>query len=403
MLRTVRKLESGGARKKTTIVQRSVGNFNGFVVTHFSGSGFNNQVHQILNGMAIAKALNRTYCLSPFLRRKSDETNAETKFTNFMEIFDVSSFTNVLNLEVMDRCSAFCGGSIDFIVNMSPRSISKQAYDRQFAMQHNGFQTNLKNIINSHRLEDLGTSWIEWENEVHVRSALRFKDAKCIELYQPFPASKLITDGYFNFLPSSLKFSSSIITAATEIGKELFFDDAYVSVHWRYEYQKKGESKCRKKSLQTRGSGDICFVIFLKSFRRSAKDYLNFGDCGDCEKYLQYVHIEDIGKVLRDYQVLTRKKIFLASDADARIIDSVRKFVDFKMISDSKIGRKVVESKNMELISVIEQALCVQGEKFMGTSYSTWTTTVWMLRSPRFEEEEERIHGYIDILSANIS
>ena len=188
---------------------------------------------------------------------------------------------------------------------------------------------------------------------------------------------------------------------AKEIGKDLFDDDAYVSVHWRYEYQKKGESKCRKKSLQTRGSGDICFVIFLKDSRGRKKDYLNFGACSDCEKYLQYVHIEGIGKVLRDYQALTRKKIFLASDADTRIMDNMRKFVDFKMISDSEKGRKVIQSENMELVSVIEQALCVQGEKFIGTSYSTWTTTVWMLRSQKFEEEE-RIHGYIDILSAHI-
>jgi len=50
----------------------------GFIITHFSGSGFNNQLHQILNGLAIANALNRTYCLSPFLRRKSDESNAKT-------------------------------------------------------------------------------------------------------------------------------------------------------------------------------------------------------------------------------------------------------------------------------------------------------------------------------------
>ena len=73
------------------------------------------------------------------------------------------------------------------------------------------------------------------------------------------------------------------------------------------------------------------------------------------------------------------------------------------MISDSTTGRKVIDSEDMEEISVIEQALCIQGEKFMGTSYSTWTTTVWMLRSQRFEREEERIHGYLDLLSANIS
>jgi len=294
-----------------------------------------------------------------------------------------------------------CGKTIDFIVNMSPNSISKQGYERQLAMKSNGFETSMNDVIKAKRFKDLNKSWLEWNNIKQVQEQLGFKNAACLELYQPFPASKLVTDGEFKRLPSFLKFSSSITAVATKIAAELFDNKQYISVHWRYEYQMKGESKCRKKILPSRGSGEICFVIFLKRHRSELRDFLNFGDCQDCHKYLQFVHLEDVGEVLSRFKVLSGKEIYLASDADANILNKLRKIVDFKMISDSKSGLKILENESMEKISVIEQALCVQSEKFMGTTYSTWTTTVWMLRSKKFEDKEQ-IHGYLDLLSAGI-
>ena len=103
---------------------------NEYVVTHFSGSGFNNQLHQVLNAVSISKALNRTFCLSPFLRRKSDETGGKSVTTHFEEIFEKSILGKVVNIETMHTCSSLCAGKLDFIVNMSPNKISKQAYDR---------------------------------------------------------------------------------------------------------------------------------------------------------------------------------------------------------------------------------------------------------------------------------
>ena len=175
-----------------------------------------------------------------------------------------------------------------------------------------------------------------------------------------------------------------------------------MSVHWRYEYQKRGESKCRKKSYPARGSGDVCFVIFLKKYRSTKRDYLNFGECKNCEKYLHHVHIDDVGIALQSSQTAYGvNDIYLASDADMNILDKARKYVNFKMTTDSGYGRSLLENKDMEMVSVIEQALCTHGKVFVGTSYSTWTTTVWMLRS-QSKENINGIDGFLDFLNTGM-
>lgn len=225
---------------------------------------------------------------------------------------------------------------------------------------------------------------------------------ECIELYQPFPAASIVVDGEMKSLSSRLKFKNPISQIAHQVSLELFGDESYISVHWRYEYQMKGESKCRKKSLPGKGKGDTCFVIFLKKNSKHTRDYLNFGECYDCEKYLQLVRIEDVANVINNFQTMQGgSEIYLASDANNSILRHLREFVNFKTFSDSETGKKMAAQEDMETISVIEQAICAAGKKFLGTSYSTWTTTVWMLRS-RIFPEFDIISGYLDHLSSAV-
>ena len=94
-------------------------------------------------------------------------------------------------------------------------------------------------------------------------------------------------------------------------------------------------------------------------------------------------------------------EIYLASDANNAILRHLREFVNFKTFSDSETGKRMAAQEDMETISVIEQAICAAGNKFLGTSYSTWTTTVWMLRS-RIFPEFDIISGYLDHLSSAV-
>jgi len=374
----------------------------GYVITHFSGSGFNNQIHQVLNGIAISKSLGRTYCIPPFVRRKSDEVNSLTKFTELTEIFDVKYLQEVVQIESMERCSSLCNNNVDFVVNMSPNEISSGKYNRQDIMKMMGFNSQFPELLQKKRLRNLDKNWLDWDDGSQVYAELGGITEKCIELYNPFPASKLVVDGSMKHVPSGLKLQKSIEHTAAKIAFELFANQPYVSVHWRYEYQKKGESKCRKKNLPAKGSGDVCFVIFLKGSRSSLRDYLNYGECKNCEKYLQYFHMDDIGKALQALQTAAGGRgIYLASDADKKILKEVRKRVNFRMISDSDLGRSILENEDLETVSVIEQALCVHGKAFVGTSYSTWTTTVWMLRS-QVHESISRIDGFLDFLNMSI-
>ena len=145
------------------------------------------------------------------------------------------------------------------------------------------------------------TSSLNFESKpIKLVSELKIQREKCLELFQPFPAANLMVNGNMKILSASLQFSNSIEEKAKRIAENLFEDRSYISIHWRYEYQKKGESKCRKKNLKVRGLGDVCFVIFLKKQRSELKDYLNFGECRDCEKYLLFVHLEDLGNALLD-------------------------------------------------------------------------------------------------------
>ena len=371
----------------------------GHLLVHFTGSGFNNQVHQVLNGIAIAKLLNYTYCMVPFVRRKSDEINSQPKLTYFSELFDINYLSSIVSLEPISDCRSYCDGNIDFVLNMSPDKLSKQAYNRQNIMANMGFNTNIDKLIQKNHVFDMDSKWLHWMDEVNVRESLPSRNVKCLELFQPFPASNIITRGRMNFIPTYLKFSRAITTKAGKIVSELFDKKPYISVHWRQEYQPKGESKCRKKILPVKGAGDVCFVIFLKKRRASLKDYLNFGSCEECRKYLQFVRLKDIGNALRSFQVTTGiHEIFLASDADEVVLNKLRRYVDFKIFSDSETGRSMLASDDMESISVTEQSLCVQSAHFMGTSYSTWTTTVWLQRSRQLPSSKA-IYGFLDFLS----
>lgn len=372
-----------------------------FLVSHFSGSGFNNQIQQILNSIAIASILNRTYCLSPFLRRKSDEIGSKTKFTEFTEIFDTSAFERIVELESIASCSLKCDKKISYIINLSSSKISEQAYERQNIMKSIGFESNLSKLFKDGKVRDLDKSWLSWNERTQVESSLESNHmGACIEVYQPFPASNIIINGEMKFLSSGLQLSSRVENLAELIASELFFEKNYLSVHWRYEYQVKGESKCRKKNLPSRGSGEICFVIFLKKKQHTFEDNLNFGDCTNCDKYLQYVHLKDVGDALRTYKAASKGlDIYLASDANTPVLKNLRKMVNFKGISDSKLGREVLENESMEVVSAIEQAICAKGTKFIGTSYSTWTTTVWMLRHKK-RENAEQISGFLDLISS---
>ena len=136
----------------------------------------------------------------------------------------------------------------------------------------------------------------------------------------------------------------------------------------------------------------------MKKYHSTKRDYLNFGECKNCEKYLRYVHIDDVGSALQSFQTASGvNDIYLASDADMKILKEVRKYVSFKMTMDSGFGRSVLENEDMEMVSVIEQALCAHGKAFLGTSYSTWTTTVWMLRS-QSKENINQVVGFLDFL-----
>ena len=375
-------------------------NSSGYIITHFSGSGFNNQIHQILNGVAFARALNRTYCLPPFVRRKSDEINSRATLTDFSEIFDIHHFRKFVTLESIEICSSLCRNRVDFVINMSPNEMSVQGYERQNTMKLMGFDSKFSELVKFKRFKNLQKNWAEWYTELQVVSELKIQREKCLELFQPFPAANLIVNGNMKILSASLQFSNSIEEKAKRIAEDLFEDRRYISVHWRYEYQKKGESKCRKKNLKVRGLGDVCFVIFLKKQRSELKDYLNFGECRDCEKYLLFVHLEDLGSALVDFQTsMGGLEIYLASDAEPRVMEKLRKYIHFKTINDSKFGFNLLANESMEVLSAVEQGICALGENFIGTSYSTWTTTVWMLRS-HLHGEQNRIHGFLEHLTS---
>jgi hypothetical protein len=323
------------------------------------------------------------------------------KFTEFAEIFDLSSIQKIVKIESMERCSSLCNNHVDFVVNMSPSKMSSSSYSRQDIMKRMGFNSEFKDFLKDKRWKNLYRNWVDWDNESRVSSELGYITEECLELFQPFPASKLIVDGTMMYVPSALQLQNTIESTAKRIATELFANRPYLSVHWRYEYQEKGESKCRKKNLPAKGSGDVCFVIFLKKNRSTQRDYLNFGECRNCEKYLQYVHIDDVGRALKAFQIASGvHDIYLASDAGTEILKEAREHVSFKMISDSELGRSVLESETMEMISVIEQALCVHGKTFIGTSYSTWTTTVWILRS-HGNKSTNQMDQFLDIIDTH--
>lgn len=387
--------------KLADTIQYTENTSGGYIIPHFSGSGFNNQVQQILNSVAIARSLNRTYCLAPFLRRTSDESSIlDSTTTNFQDIFSVENLSEFVSVASINTCSTVCDKEIDLIVNMSPIDISNSQYGRQNAMKNMGFLSGTTDTVASGSTIKLSRNWLKWSSDAEIKSKLGSRGEKCMELYQPFPVAKIIVDGDMSYLPLALKFRDSIYGRAEEISRELFGGSQYISVHWRYELQPKGESKCRKRSLKSKGSGDTCFVVFLKRNRTDLKDYLNFGGCEDCEKFLQFVHIEDLGRAIKSYQKASGGlEIYLASDAPTSVLKKLGKIVPFKMLSDSSHGQALLRQESIEIISVIEQAICVQSKKFVGTSYSTWTSTVWMLRTQNFPSGSA-IFGFLEFLSS---
>ena len=129
---------------------------------------------------------------------------------------------------------------------------------------------------------------------------------------------------------------------------------------------------------------------------------LNFGSCASCNKFLQYVSTDDLIKAIMKVKRETRlENVYLATDCpDKKLIQFVINRTGAKVLEDSPHGRKVL-TNSIELRSAIEQGICVHGAEFVGTSYSTWSTVVWQLRS--HNSTKRALLGMIDLLASHKS
>ncbi|XRB17751.1 O-fucosyltransferase family protein [Pseudoscourfieldia marina] len=352
-----------------------------YLIVRYTGSGLNNQMFQLMNAMFLAKHSYRVLCLVPFVKRHSDKSKLGDSFEDFAKYFDINSYVETAPIKT---CAGACDGKIDHIFTMVGKHMPTHAqYDALGINKATGFTTNVDELAKHGSVTHLGNEpWTKW-NITRWRNELEQTEvaySRCVGVYVPFPfMDSILSDiAETNSLTSAIVFSERVKYHANRVTEELFGPDSFVAIHWRHEMQGSGESKCRSKAFPRVGKGELCFV----RFDCPGKTPMNVGSSHNCAKRLHYISVDNlVERAVRFAKSANVEKTFLASDCpDKGLLSSVVARAKITTIRDSTYGQWLLEHESAMMVSFVEQLICIRASNFMGTSYSTWTALVMLMR-----------------------
>ncbi|KAK3272239.1 hypothetical protein CYMTET_19456 [Cymbomonas tetramitiformis] len=361
-----------------------------FLIPYLTGLGVNNQIWQYLSAMHIAKATNRTLCLVPWIRFYLSAAGRPS--IDFDELFDPARIGDYARVADMTTCWTQCksGRFNGFYSTQGPKlpccKAGKEAiYERAF-MRNTGFHHGIPKLLTELPREALNSM-----DGVRRLMAPADKD-RCIgflgSMFDIPPQNVLA----LNHLTSA----TSIQDAAAEATRRLFGGE-YVAVHWRFE-----ETKCREAGLYLppdrsrpssiknmdqlrttkagygiRGSwGDFCFFTSLKGYVVRSLTIAN-----------EQSIFDGINRVKSRHGL---RHVFLSTDIDVKqaagFLKRLRAATGVRMLSDLDASFwqqfHTIDRKQSDVMSRLEQEICIRSKSFVGTSTSSWTGSVLQGRLP---------------------
>mmetsp|Transcript_32580 Transcript_32580/g.71196 ORF Transcript_32580/g.71196 Transcript_32580/m.71196 type:complete len:443 (-) Transcript_32580:259-1587(-) len=372
-----------------------------YLIPQLTGLGLNNQLWDYQAAAALAKATGRVLCLVPFLRFYLSKGGQPR--IPYEHIFDPDELDKYTRVRDMKGCTLACAGVLDRFYSFHGDAFSskggKENTHLKAFRQNTKFRANLpEKPIHINDTSVLGAASVS-ELSRNIASVIE-KDDLCIGVVTTYFASmpsehRKIAD-YFISAPY-------IREAASKAIELLFGKEEFLAIHWRFE-----ETKCRdigsllpgdrsvtsagfdkdqvqkEKGLPIVGTGPLCFFSTLTTL----KD--NFGGQGK-ERPLRLVLTtqDEIVRAIQEQMEQTGiKKVYLATDVDPTRGKPLLKFLHekthMKMFKDLPTGwNKKLDFNQQDVISRVEQEICSSSSRFLGTSTSSWTTTVSEIRETR--------------------
>lgn len=214
---------------------------NAYLIPFIRGQGLNNQLWEYRSAAIIAKATNRRLCLEPFHRFYLQETGR--KFIPFEDLFDVESLQPFVLTASRDKCAQECDNIIHRHFELVTIEASKTVKKKRIAdwrpgslklfYRSTGFRyLPFPDFINVNATDH----GVRFESLEDIKEALeKYAGDRCISTLGTTPTLSQ------EFLEWSrvLKVNQKIKAAVEQIKTELFNNERFISIHWRFE-----ETKC---------------------------------------------------------------------------------------------------------------------------------------------------------------
>mmetsp|Transcript_13894 Transcript_13894/g.23504 ORF Transcript_13894/g.23504 Transcript_13894/m.23504 type:complete len:430 (+) Transcript_13894:235-1524(+) len=370
-----------------------------YLIPQLSGLGLNNQLWDYTAAAALAKATDRVLCLVPFLRfYLSKEGRPRIPYE---ELFDPDVLNEYTRVREMKGCALACASVLDrfysFQSDVFETKTGKEQTHLKAFRQSTKFRANLPEnpiFINDTTIVEV-TSMQELRD--NIPSVIDTKDL-CVGVvtssFHLMETENREITKYFVSAPS-------IQQAASHAIETLFRAEKFVAIHWRFE-----ETKCRgvgsllpedrsvpregfnreemskAKGLPIVGTGPLCFF----SARNSSRSLVLTSQADIVRAIQKHMQQHDI------------QRAFLATDVDPGQGKSLLRHLQdkikhLKLLKDLPSGwAKKVDFKQQDIASRVEQEICSRATRFLGTSTSSWTTTVSDTRQNRGQDVSRDTH-----------
>ncbi|KAL3696172.1 hypothetical protein R1sor_010248 [Riccia sorocarpa] len=368
------------------------------------GSG--NQLMEYKSSAVIARILNRTLCLAPFFGGPQKHTghlgsnHFGMQFEERYDLKELSRFVKVVNIH---ECTQQCNnGTLDRVWRLRASGSSRPSdwskWFRSIPGATVDFEQDFKN----------------WSSPDDIRRAFgQLNDdpeAKCVGLRGAFPG--LRWRGAMWAAAAYTVHTESIVNASNAFQARILGTNPYISVHWRFE-----ESRCRGHRL------GLCF--------RRCRDGAVVGGGLKSERYVELPLVtdhfdlgagfhgagltrEDIAAAIFDKAAEEGvQSVYLSTDGWLRddesratiawVVEEIRKkgfnvsglwniqglpnFSDGTYVEEKEIwrlfGLSQYRNVSNNMISLVEQEICIRSVVFLGSGQSTWSLSVFDGRRSR--------------------
>ncbi|KAG0619965.1 hypothetical protein M758_4G178600 [Ceratodon purpureus] len=360
--------------------------------------GAGNQMMEYMSGAVIARALNRTYCLSPFFPGPSRHNGRVVSGLRWEDRYEVSSLSRFTRVASFEQCLEECNYTLDH------KWMLKTSRDPQMQGWRN-YPANNESL-------NLDWNYAYWTSPEDILKTLGGRDERCVGMLGLFPGLRwrgafLAISAFLQPAPRIVKLADTL--QAYALGK----NTRYLAVHWRFE-----ESECGPHNI------GLCFVrcedgsVIDTGLHAEAKEWHEAAKVA-CNKNGHFrgvtLDMRDILDAIEERAANhSVKTIYFATDGWLRgpqgirlvkeVVHSLRRrgltvvglwklpglpnFKDGKEFDPVQTLGKTNQDLNGAQIALVEQELVSRAVSFMGSGQSTWSLAVFRVRLARRRVKE---------------